>query len=36
MKQTIATSPFYSSWVETATSDLTKMKDAIKQKTSLP
>ncbi|MCM2139989.1 diphosphomevalonate decarboxylase [Vagococcus fluvialis] len=32
MKQTIATSPFYSSWVETATSDLTKMKDAIKQK----
>ncbi|MFW3652763.1 diphosphomevalonate decarboxylase [Vagococcus fluvialis] len=32
MKQTIATSPFYSSWVETATSDLTKMKNAIKQK----
>ncbi|MBO0437027.1 diphosphomevalonate decarboxylase [Vagococcus fluvialis] len=32
MKQTIATSPFYSSWVETTTSDLTKMKDAIKQK----
>lgn len=32
MKQTITTSPFYSSWVETATSDLTKMKDAIKQK----
>ncbi|MEG0284509.1 MAG: diphosphomevalonate decarboxylase [Vagococcus sp.] len=32
MKQTIETSPFYSSWVETATSDLTKMKDAIKEK----
>ena len=32
MKQTIETSPFYTSWVETATSDLTKMKDAIKRK----
>ncbi|HCM89913.1 MULTISPECIES: diphosphomevalonate decarboxylase [Vagococcus] len=31
MKQTIKTSPFYSSWVETATSDLTKMKEAIKK-----
>ena len=31
MKQTIETSPFYSSWVETATSDIKKIKEAIKE-----
>ncbi len=31
MKQTIETSPFYSSWVETATEDIIKIKQAIKQ-----
>ncbi|MEG0730764.1 MAG: diphosphomevalonate decarboxylase [Vagococcus sp.] len=32
MKQTIATSPFYSSWVETATKDIKNIKKAIKSK----
>lgn len=32
MKQTIETSPFYSSWVETATEDISKMKQAIKER----
>lgn len=32
MKQTIDTSPFYSSWVETATDDIKKIKKAIKEK----
>ena len=32
MKQTINTSPFYSSWVETATEDIKKIKKAIDEK----
>lgn len=32
MKQTIDTSPFYSSWVETATDDMKKIKKAIEEK----